>query len=92
MDQLILIIGSVSTACLVLLAVVSLAWKFAHRNQDELKALRVSVDEIKSVLFEINERLGRVEGRLERVEGRLDSIEGQPGYNPFTGGVKDSDC
>lgn len=84
MDQLILIIGSVSTACLVLLAVVSPAWKFAHRNLDELKALRESVDEIKSVLFEIN-------GRLGRVEGRLDSIEGQPGYNPITGGVKDSD-
>jgi hypothetical protein len=64
---------------------VSLAREFAHRNQDELKALRESVDEIKSVLFEIN-------GRLGRVEGRLDSIEGQSGYNPFTGGVKDSDC
>jgi len=83
MDIIILVIGSVSTACLVVVALVTLSWKFSQWNQSEMTALRESIDEIKTVLFEINGRLGRVEGRLGRVEGQL-------GLNPTTGGMKDS--
>jgi len=83
MDIIVLVIGSVSTACLVVVALITLSWGFSDRNQGEMKALRESIDEIKSVLFEINGRLGRVEGRLGRVEGQL-------GLNPTTGGMKDS--
>lgn len=63
MDNLALIVDSVSTVCLVVVAIVTLSWKFSQRNQDELKEVRDSINEIKNVLFEINGRLGRVEGK-----------------------------
>ena len=64
MGNLALIIDSISTVCLVVVAIVTLSWKFSQRNQDELKEVRDSINEMKNVLFEINGRLGRVEGKL----------------------------
>ncbi|MCY4544738.1 MAG: hypothetical protein OXD39_05810 [Gemmatimonadetes bacterium] len=64
MDNLALIVDSVSTICLVVLAIVTLSWKFSQRNQGELQEVRDSINEIKNVLFDINGRLGRVEGQL----------------------------
>lgn len=69
MGNLALIIDSVSTVCLVVVAIVTLSWKFSQRNQDELKEVRDSINEIKNVLFEINGRLGRVEGKLASRSG-----------------------
>ena len=63
MDNLALIIDSVSTVCLVVVAIVTLSWKISQKNQGELQEVRDSINEIKNVLFDINGRLGRVEGQ-----------------------------
>lgn len=65
-----MIVDSVSTICLVVVAIVTLSWKFSQRNQGELQEVRDSINEIKNVLFDINGRLGRVEGQLASSSGK----------------------
>lgn len=64
MDNLALIIDSVSTVCLVVVAIVTLSWKISQRNQGELQEVRDSINEIRGILFDINGKLGRIEDRL----------------------------